>query len=206
MAPVFFKHVVGRESWEVHAHRCATRAWRAASSGHILDKSSPFAKVVAHLLLIVNLALRAAGSRPSCRHGQAAALPRPSTLSARLARQKPRRAVGGNLAQASSQSGWSGQGCSHSIQSVEEAAAAAPHRAWPWPLTPAQPHPVRPLPERPEATVHAPSLFSKFARKSCCRKTGKQPAAHFEEQGITTESTSSERCERTVSPVRRHAP
>ena len=72
---------------------------------------------------------------------------------------------------ASSQSGWSGQGCSHSIQSVEEAAAAAPHRAWPWPLTPAQPHPVRPLPERPEATVHAPSLFSKFARKSCCRKT-----------------------------------
>ena len=38
MAPVFFKHVVGRESWEVHAHRCATRAWRAASSGHILDK------------------------------------------------------------------------------------------------------------------------------------------------------------------------
>ena len=56
MAPVSFKHVVGRASWEAQAHRCATRAWRAASSGHILDKSSPFAKVVAHLLLIVSLA------------------------------------------------------------------------------------------------------------------------------------------------------
>ena len=57
------KDVVGRASWEVHAHRYATRAWRAASSGHILDKSSPFAKVVAHLLLIVNLAFRGRASR-----------------------------------------------------------------------------------------------------------------------------------------------
>ena len=63
MAPFSFKHVVGRASWEVHAHRYATRAWRAASSGHILDKSSPFAKVVAHLLLIVNLAFRGRASR-----------------------------------------------------------------------------------------------------------------------------------------------
>ena len=63
MAPLSFKHVVGRASWEVHAHRYATRAWRAASSGHILDKSSPFAKVVAHLLLIVNLTFRGRASR-----------------------------------------------------------------------------------------------------------------------------------------------
>ena len=42
--------------------------------------------------------------------------------------------------------------------------------------------------------------------KSCCRITGKQPAALFAKQGIKTESTSSERCEHTVSPVRRHAP
>ena len=67
--------------------------------------------------------------------------------------------------QASSQSGSSGQGCSHSIHSVAEAAGAAPHRAWPWPLTPAPPHPVRPQPNWPEATVHPPSLFNNFARQ-----------------------------------------
>ena len=111
--------------------------------------------------------LRARGQRVLM--GKAAALPRLSTLSARLARQKPCRAVDGSLA-GLPQNGSSGPGCSHSIQSVAEAAGAAPHRAWPWPLTPAQPHPVRPQPNWPEATAHPPSLFDNFARRKLLQK------------------------------------
>ena len=59
-------------------------------------------------------------------------------------------------------------------QSVDEAASAAPHRAWPWPLMPARPHPVRPLPSRPEATVNAPQKKQKSKAV-----TEKQPAAHL---------------------------
>ena len=47
------------------------------------------------------------------------------------------------------QSGRFWQGSSRPNQNVEEAAQATPHRAWPWPLIPARPHPIRPLPERP---------------------------------------------------------
>ena len=52
----------GSASWDVRAHRLSTRAWRTTSSGHILNKSSPFAKVVTHLLLIVNLTFLRTGS------------------------------------------------------------------------------------------------------------------------------------------------
>ena len=103
--------------------------------------------------------LRARGQRVLM--GKAAALPRLSTLSARLARQKPCRAVDGSLAGLLTER-LVRQGCSRSIQSVEEVAAATPYRAWPWPLIAAQPHPVRPQPDRPEATVHAPTLFNKL--------------------------------------------
>ena len=71
---------------------------------------------------------RAAGSMPEGRHGQAAAPPRPSTLSARLAHGRNHAEPSLWAWRASSQSGWSWQGCSRSYQNVEEAPLATPHR------------------------------------------------------------------------------
>ena len=63
--------------------------------------------------------LRARGQRVVT--GKAGAPPRPRTLSARLARQQPRRAVSVGLA-GPTHRGRSWQGCSRAIQNVEEAA------------------------------------------------------------------------------------
>ena len=41
----------------MRAHRLSTRAWRTSPSGHIPNKSSPFAKVLKHLLLFVCMRL-----------------------------------------------------------------------------------------------------------------------------------------------------
>ena len=43
--------------WDVRAHRLSTRAWRTSPSGHIPNKSSPFAMVLTHLLLFVSMRL-----------------------------------------------------------------------------------------------------------------------------------------------------
>ena len=99
---------------------------------------------------------RAAGSRPECRTGKPAAPPRHSTLSARLANGTNHAEPSLWAWRASSASGWSWQAALVRIKSVEEAALATPHRTWPWPLMAARPHPIRPRPARPKATVHAP--------------------------------------------------
>ena len=47
MAIVSLNHVVVQRV--MRAHRLSTRAWRTSPSGHIPNKSSPFAKVLKHL-------------------------------------------------------------------------------------------------------------------------------------------------------------
>ena len=58
-------------SWDVRAHRLSTRAWRTTPSGHIPNESSPFAKVLTHLLLLVNMRQEL---EPGAQHAQPTAV------------------------------------------------------------------------------------------------------------------------------------
>ena len=75
-------------------------------------------------------------------------------------------------------------------QSVDEAASAAPHRAWPWPLMPARPHPVRPrcpLGQRQQSRSTKKAKIEGCYRKTACcsfdeqvkNKTTKRPTPRF---------------------------
>ena len=86
----------GSGSWDVRAHRLSTRAWRTTSSGHIPNKSSPFAKVVTHLLLLVHAppAPRARARGQHHRDGQSwSSTAAPYTCRPGWHRQQPRRAL-----------------------------------------------------------------------------------------------------------------
>ena len=76
-----------------------------------------------------------------------------------------------------------------SDQIVQEAAQATPHRAWPWALIPARPHPTRPLPDRPrrpqstcQRPVHRATLGKLLTKKFGNRGCTKQPTAQFGKQ------------------------
>ena len=117
-------------SWDVRAHRSSTRAWRTTSPGYIPNKSSPFAKVVTHLLLLVHAppAPRARARGQHHRDGQSwSSTAAPYTCRPGWHRQQPRRALSVSLGllraaglakQLSSESERSRSGSSHSTQSV----------------------------------------------------------------------------------------
>ena len=158
-----------------HVSRRRTRSSKRVRRGRGLQEPDCPAHVVEASMIVV---------------GKAGAPPRPRTLSARLTRQQPRRAVNVGLAGPPHRAARLGK-AARANQSVDEAASAAPHRAWPWPLMPARPHPVRPLPSRPEATVNAPQkkeakIEGCYRKTACCsfdeqvkNKTTKRPTPRF---------------------------
>ena len=157
----------GSGSWDVRAHRLSTRAWRTTSSGHIPNKSSPFAKVVTHLLLLVNMCQELG---PGAQHAQQPAVLNRGpgqTSRKRLAAERGSRThrqerlgllgTAGLAKQLSSESERSRSGSSHSTQSV--AMGSDP--------SPATPDPTAAR-SAEEATVHIPAPGTPRQRWESC--------------------------------------
>ena len=120
------------------------------------------------------------------------------------------------------QSGTSWHKAARANQSVDEAASAAPHRAWPWPLMPARPHPVRPrcpLGQRQQSRSTKKAKIEGCYRKTACcsfdeqvkNKTTKRPTPRFrrtsrlQRVASTTRTFDEGRRRRAISVRRRGA-
>ena len=140
----------------MRAHRVSTRACRTTSllRSYKLFSMLATSRTVHHAES--NLFIKSCGLEARVSYGQTCSSAAAQYIVGQAGeRHKPRRAFIVGLAGLLS-SGCSWQAALVRIKRVEEAALATPHRTWPWPLMAARPHPIRPRPARPKATVHAP--------------------------------------------------
>ena len=183
----------------MRAHRITTRG----PGGHdrqaaTQTRSRSSAGIVQDDMGCMNLNFMSAGSRPACRDGQARAPPRPRTLSARLARQQPHRAVAVGLASLLTDQHVLARGCSR-VNECRGSAEAKLHTEHGSGLLNDNGNWLRSAPPEPDGANEEHNdilFFALTVTETCSREQEKRPVAANlldKQGGVTTKSTCSGR-------------